>query len=145
MKALLCIGHYLKGTIDKGLILSPTSELNLDCYPDADFAGLWTHKDDNDPHCVGSCTGYVITLANHPVIWASKMQTEIALSTMEPEYIALSTAYCNLSPLMDKLVKITTVLNLPFVAGSNIHVHIHKVNAGALVLGKLEPRCMTRT
>ena len=142
-KALLRIGHYLKGTVDKGLILQPSDALHLDCYPDADFAGMWKHEDSNDPHCVRSRTGYVITLANCPIIWASKMQTEIALSTMEAEYIALSTACRDLFPLMDKLVEITTILDLPFAAGSNMHIRIHEDNAGALVLGKLEPRRMT--
>jgi hypothetical protein len=39
-----------------------------------------------------SRTGYVITYSNCPVIWASKLQTQVALSTTESEYIALSTA-----------------------------------------------------
>ena len=34
------VGRYLKGTMDKGLILDPSDDLTLDCYPDADFAGL---------------------------------------------------------------------------------------------------------
>ncbi|KAL3767222.1 hypothetical protein ACHAWU_003313 [Discostella pseudostelligera] len=142
-QALLRIGHYLKGTLDKGLILNPSPELHLDCYPDADFAGLWKHEDSNDPHCVRSRTGFVITLAHCPVIWASKMQTEIALSTMEAEYIALSTACRDLFPIMDKLVEITAILNIPFTPGSNMHVRIHEDNAGTLILGKLEPRRMT--
>ena len=133
----------LPQTMERGLILDLPDKLHLDCYPDADFAGLWKHEDSNDPHCVLSRTGYVITLARCPIIWASKMQTEIALSTMEAEYIALSTACRDLFPVMDKLVKITTILNLPFTPGSNMHVRIHEDNAGALVLGKLEPLRMT--
>jgi len=82
-QALLRIGRYLKGTLDKGIFMNPSNNLTLDCYPDADFAGLWKHEHADDPHCVRSRTGYVITLAGCPVIWASKMQTEIALSTME--------------------------------------------------------------
>lgn len=142
-QALLRIGRYLKGTVDKGILLDPTHDLHLDCYPDADFAGLWNHEKADDPHCVRSRTGYVITLAHCPIIWASKMQTEIALSTMEAEYIAMSTACRDLFPLMDKLVELTSVLNLPFTPGSNMHVRIHEDNAGALTLGKLEPRRMT--
>lgn len=142
-RALLRIGHYLQGTADKGLILTPSHELNLNCYPDADFAGLWNHENSDDPHCVRSRTGFVITLANCPVLWASKMQTEIALSTMEAEYIALSTACRDLFPLIDKLVELTTTLSLPFTPGSHMHIRIHEDNAGALVLGKLEPRRMT--
>jgi hypothetical protein len=142
-QALVRIGRYLLGTIDKGIYLDPTNDLNLDCYPDADFAGLWNHERPDDPHCVRSRTGYVITLARCPVLWASKMQTEIALSTMEAEYIALSTACRELFPLIDKLTELTSILTLPFIAGSKMHVRIHEDNAGALVLGQLEPRRMT--
>jgi hypothetical protein len=38
--ALKRIGCYLKGTLDKGLIVNPSDNLKIDCYPDADFAGL---------------------------------------------------------------------------------------------------------
>ncbi|KAL7555000.1 hypothetical protein ACHAWF_018958 [Thalassiosira exigua] len=80
------IGRYLKGTMDKGLILDPSDNLTKDCYPDADFAGLWGHEHPQDPHCVRSRTGYVITLAGCPVLWVRKLQTEIALSTMESDH-----------------------------------------------------------
>ncbi|KAL7465130.1 hypothetical protein ACHAXS_005455 [Conticribra weissflogii] len=84
--ALLSIGRYLKGTLDKGLVLTPSLDtvLPVDCFPDADFAGLYGHKDSQDPHCARSRTGFVILVVNCPVIWKSKLQTEIALSTMEP-------------------------------------------------------------
>ena len=52
--ALKRIGRYLKATSTKGLRLRPSSELKIDCYPDADFAGLWSHEDANDPVCVKS-------------------------------------------------------------------------------------------
>ena len=137
------IGRYLKGTLDKGILFDTNHDLNLECYPDADFAGLWNHELADDPHCVRSRTGFVITLATCPVIWASKMQTEIALSTMEAEYIALSTACRDLFPLIDKLTELTSVLDVHFASGSNMHVRIHEDNAGTLTLGKLELRRMT--
>ena len=62
------IRRYLKGTMDKGLILEPSDDLSINCYPDADFAGLWGHEHPKDPHCVKSHTGYVITLAGCPVL-----------------------------------------------------------------------------
>ncbi len=43
--ALKKIGWYLKRTLDKGLILTPSETLKIDCYPDADFAGLWNRDD----------------------------------------------------------------------------------------------------
>jgi hypothetical protein len=34
------IGQYLKGTLDEGLILKPSEELDIDVFVDADFAGF---------------------------------------------------------------------------------------------------------
>eukprot|EP00804_Cyclotella_cryptica_P019462 CCRYP_006640-RC/>CCRYP_006640-RC protein AED:0.46 eAED:0.41 QI:0/-1/0/1/-1/0/1/0/84 len=71
--------------------MTPTSQPCVDFYPDADFAGLYGHEDSQDPHYACSCTGYVILAFGCPVLWRSRLQTEIALSTMEAEYVALST------------------------------------------------------
>ena len=141
--ALKRIGRYLKGTLDMGLILDPDDNYSVDCYPDADFAGLFGHEHPQDPHCVRSRTGYVICLAGCPVLWVSKLQTEIALSTMEAEYIALSTACKDLLPIVDLVKEIGTTFGLPVGDSSNMHVRIHEDNVGALTLGNLEPRCIT--
>ena len=39
--ALKNIGHYLKGTNDKGLILKPDKLSSFECWVDSDFAGNW--------------------------------------------------------------------------------------------------------
>ena len=44
----------------------------------------------SDPNTARSHTGFVIMLAGGPLLWSSKLQTEIALSSMEAEMIALS-------------------------------------------------------
>jgi len=94
------IVHYLKGTKHCGYILRPSSEhRNLDCYVDADFAGLWSPSSFHDPISIKSRTGYVISFASCPVLWSSKLQTEIALSTTEAEYIAMSQASRDLIPM----------------------------------------------
>ncbi len=46
------LGRYLLKTHDKGLILNPSKELNIDAYPDADFAGLYGYDDSLDSVCV---------------------------------------------------------------------------------------------
>ena len=66
---------------------------------DADFAGLWIAKDHDDPFCVISCTGCVITLGGVPITWTSKLQTEIVTLTMHAEYIALSMSLRKLLPI----------------------------------------------
>ena len=52
--ALKLIGCYLLLTRNKGLVLTPTPELNVDAYPDADFAGLYRHEYNKDPISVKS-------------------------------------------------------------------------------------------
>jgi hypothetical protein len=52
--ALIRIGRYLKGTLDKELVMKPCNEPRIDCYPDADFAGLYGYEDSQDPHCACS-------------------------------------------------------------------------------------------
>ena len=84
-EAVKLICRYLKGAKGKGLTLKPTTSLDLDCYVDADFAGLYGQENVQDPVCVKSRTGYVLTLGGCPVTWSSKLQTEIALSTTEAE------------------------------------------------------------
>lgn len=55
--AVKCIILYVKGTWDKGMYLSPTKELKVDCYIDANFAGLWKTEDDQDPLSIKSHSG----------------------------------------------------------------------------------------
>ena len=50
-----------------------------------------------------SRTGYIVTYTKCPVIWSSKLQTEIALSTTEAEYIALLQALREVIPLMNMI------------------------------------------
>jgi len=87
-QAIKLIGRYFRGTAMDGMIIKPDSSLKLDCFVDADFAGWWHYEDQQDSSSVKSCTGFVITLGGTPVVWASRLQSESALSTMEVEYIA---------------------------------------------------------
>ena len=85
------IVRYLKGTRDQGLIMKPNKDnLRLDLFADADFAGLFASEDKHDPVSVKSRTGILLNFGDVPVCWSSKLQSEIALSTLEAEYIALS-------------------------------------------------------
>ena len=77
--------RYLQSTRTKGLIMKPDPKLQLDCYVDADFAGSYGQEDDQDPICVKSRTGYVLTLGNCPLMWVSKLQGLVTLSTLEAE------------------------------------------------------------
>ena len=58
------------------------NKISLVGYSDADWAG--------DPSSRRSTTGFIFYLGNSPISWQSKIQTTVALSTTEAEYIALS-------------------------------------------------------
>jgi len=91
------IVRYLFRTADKGTIVKTTGKLELDCYVDADFAGLYCCESDENPTSVKSRTGYIILLGGFPLVWKSQLQTEISLSTLESEYSALSQSMRTLS------------------------------------------------
>ncbi|KAG7362125.1 hypothetical protein IV203_025791 [Nitzschia inconspicua] len=125
-EALKRIGRYLKGTLNEGLVLRPSETLNIDCYVDADFAGLWPHEDKSDPTCVKSRTGFAICVANCPVIWSSKLQGDIATSTMEAEYSALSSAMRELLPFRELLLSLAPSIGIETSHLSTIRTTVHE-------------------
>ncbi len=82
--------------------------MTRDMFMDADFAGMWHKEYAALQENVLSRTGFVVTFCGCPVTWCSKLQTEIALSRTESEYIALSTATWELLPLRRILSDIQT-------------------------------------
>ena len=101
---------YLKSTEDKGMIMTPTEEHRVDCYVDSDFAGNFAVENAQDPVSVKSRTGYIILYRGSPLLWVSKMQTQVALSTMEAEYVALSQSMRDLIPIRQILQEIMTIV-----------------------------------
>jgi hypothetical protein len=142
-EALERIGQYLKGTMDAGLVLKPTSDLTIECYVDADFAGLWPYEDRQDPSCVRSRSGYVICISGCPVIWNSKLMRDIATSTMEAEYNALSLSMRDLLPFLTLTRTVLTSLGIEDTRVTTIKTVVWEDNAGALALARMEPGRMT--
>ena len=68
--ALIQIGHYLKGKLDKGLIFKPIDAefLQTSIYVDAAFACRWGTELSTNPDSVKSRTGCIIEIANYPVV-----------------------------------------------------------------------------
>jgi Reverse transcriptase (RNA-dependent DNA polymerase) len=137
--AVIRICQYLKGTSEQGLILQPSTTLKIDCFVDADFAGLWPHEDRNDPTCVKSRTGFVIKLSNCPVIWGSKLQGSIALSTMEAEYLALSSTMRELIPFKELVTAVGNAVGFTSNEITTIRTTVWEDNVGAWTLANLEP------
>ena len=94
------ICRYLAGTKEKGIIIKPENN-TFECFVDASHAGDWNQQSAvDDPATARSCTGYILSFAKCPIIWSSKLQTEISLSTTEAEYIALSQAARETLPIL---------------------------------------------
>jgi hypothetical protein len=167
--ALEQIGQYLKGTKDRGLILQPADakEIKIDCYVDADFAGLWGYEHEQDPTSAKSRTGYVIFIQGCPIVWKSKIQGDVATSTMESEYNALSMSMRDVLPLLLLTKIIANALGVTKIAVAEFQATKHKPeksvqfeidiqfetatfkttlhedNTGAMILAKMEPGRMT--
>ena len=81
--AVKWILKYLRGTTNQALCFGG-SNIALQGYVDADMAG------DRDNR--RSTTGYVFTVGGTAVSWVSKIQSVVALSTTEAEYVAATEA-----------------------------------------------------
>ena len=82
-KAVKHLLRYLKGTIDLKLTYGPDLSLGDNTfitYCDADHGG---NKDNGK-----STSGYMVRLGSGVVCWSSKLQSIVALSTTEAEYVA---------------------------------------------------------
>ena len=142
-EALKHIGRYLKGTRTQGVTFTPTKDLKLDCFVDADFAGLYNFEDDQDPTSVKSRTGHLFIVDGSLISWRTKLQSGISLSTMEVEYVAMSMAMKDLIPLQRIVKAVCTGLELEADLIATIKSHMWEDNAGALDLARLEPPRMT--
>jgi hypothetical protein len=128
------LARFLHRTSEMGIIVKPTGNLDLDCYVDADFAGLHGRDPDCSPTSAKSCTGYIITLGGCPTLWKSHLQNEISLSTLEAEYSTLSSAMRTLLPLRSMVLEIVAHVKLPHTFTSTIKCQVFEDNNGALLL-----------
>ena len=121
----------------------PDLHQGLDCWVDADFCGMFGHEDDQDPVSVHSRTGFVLTLFGCPVIWSSKLQSEITLSSTAAEYVAFSMAMRELLPMQRLLQELADKLHLPQLSTSLVRSTVFEDNQGCLALvntPKMSPR-----
>ena len=78
-EAVKIIWRYLVEKQGQGLTFNHKNDMNLECYVDTDFAGLWKHEDGQDTVRVKSRTGHVMTVGVCLLYWISNFQTSIAL------------------------------------------------------------------
>ncbi len=90
-----------------------------------------------DPSTAKSRSGWIIFYAGCPVSWASKLQSQVALSTTEAEYIAMSQALRDVIPVMNLLQEMRerefqVICNEPYV-----YCKVFEDNSGQMWLGKM--------
>lgn len=78
------IFKYLRGTMDLGMIYEPNPKFDLNCYSDSDYGG--------DMDTRRSTTGFVLNLGASAISWSSQLQSCVALSSTEAEYMASAQA-----------------------------------------------------
>ena len=124
--------------------MKPDLTKGFECYVDADWAGNWSQGQAHDTASVLSRSGYIITYAGCPILWGSKMQSLVALSTTEAEYIALSTALREVINLMNLLEELKgRDFPLPFDK-PNIRCKTFEDNQACLTIAT-EPKMRPRT
>ncbi len=141
-RAIIRIGRYLLTSRNRGIIYKPDLKKGLECYVDADFAGGWQHADHLAAESVMSRTGYVLMYAGCPIHWVSKLQTEIALSTAEAEYIALSQALREVIPLMTMMEELKGAFPIE-ISIPNFNCTVHEDNQSCISMAtkqKFSPR-----
>jgi hypothetical protein len=144
MHAVKLIGRYLHGTMDRGIICRPNED-SFNCHCDADFCGGFNKEiAEEDPSTARSRTGYIISYAGCPIVWASKLQSEIALSSTESEYVSLSQPLREVLPLMRLARELAKAEFLLTVHQVQVHCTVFEDNMGAIEMAKV-PKMRPRT
>jgi hypothetical protein len=134
-RATTRLGRYLVYIKDRGIVYEPDKSVGIECYVEADFAGGWNITTSADEDNVISCTGFVITYANCHIYWVSHCQTEIALSTAKAEYIAMSSALCEVIPLMTLMKELHTIFPV-YINKPNFFCKVHEDNQSTIRMAK---------
>ena len=112
--------------------MKTTLEPMLEVYADVNFVGNWnkvTFK--HDVSTAKSRTGFLITFAKCPIMWTSKLQTQIALSTKEAEYITLSISLRKEIHIMDLIKKLRLKNIIENPKHAKVYCKCFEVNSGA--------------
>ena len=143
--AVMHLVKYLKGTRNEGMYLHPKADKAFEVWVDADFSGNYDKVTArSDPSTAKSRSGFVITYAGCPIQWASKLQTQIALSTCEAEYISLSQSLREAMPLMNLAQELKDKGFSCEFTKPKVRCKVFEDNTGALALAKV-PKIRPRT
>ncbi len=137
-EAILYLVGYLMKSRDLGIHFKPDPSMGFKCYCIADFSGHWNKTLAlDDSSTAKSRSSWNIFYAGCPVSWASKLQSQVALSTTEANYIAMLQSLRNVIPIMGLVQEIRernfqVICTTPYV-----YCKIFEDNPGALELARL--------
>jgi hypothetical protein len=126
------IMRYLKGSLKIGLFYRRREVLKLTGYSDADWA-----RETNGRRSV---TGYLFTLGDSPISWNSKMQSTVAHSSTETEYLAMGATAKEaiyLERLLTELgvtLEVHDIVTKDLVASDGTKLKLFGDNQGALAM-----------
>ena len=114
--------RYLKKTSNYQLTYTKSDNLEISAYCDADWAASKENR--------RSISGYCLSLnrSGPPILWKSKRQNSVALSTCEAEYVSMSLLCQEIIYLKNNLA--------PDIINEGLHTSIVCDNQGALALAK---------
>ncbi len=133
--AITCIGQYLCNNCKHGIIYKVKKSIGTEAYVDTDFTGGWSSADAENANNVLSRNGFILCYANCPLIWFSKLQTEIVLSTVEAEYIAMSHALWDTIPVQNLVKEVSFIFLLPDSI-TNFCIMVHEDNLSAILMAE---------
>jgi hypothetical protein len=141
-EAVLYLICYLKKTQDLGTCFKPDRDKGFERYCDADFSGNWNrHLAPFDPSTAKSRSGWIVFYAGCPVIWASKLQTQVPLSTTEAEYITMSQSLQDVLLIMFLVQEICKKDFQVICTKPYVYCKVFEDNSGALDLARLPKLC----
>ncbi|KAK2984412.1 hypothetical protein RJ640_009912 [Escallonia rubra] len=108
LHAVYQILQYLKGSPGRGILFRKGTNMELEAYTDADYAGSLTDR--------RSTSGYCTFLGGNLVTWRSKKQPVVARSSSEAEFRSMAQGICELLWLKiilnDLKIKLETPMKL---------------------------------
>ena len=145
VEAALYLVRYLKKSCNIRICFRPDPDKGFECFCDADFSGLWNKQfARHNPSTAKSRSGWVVFYAGCPIIWASKLQTQVALSTTEAEYITMLQSLCDILPIMFLIQEMKEKGFQVICMQPYVYCKVFEDNSGALELARL-PKLRPRT
>jgi hypothetical protein len=103
LAALKRLLHYLRGTVDYGLLLHRSTSSELVVYTDADWVGC--------PDTRRSTSGFAVFFGGNLVSWSSKRQPVVSRSSAEAEYRAVANGVAEAAWLRQLLAELHSPLS----------------------------------